>query len=384
MAAAALAACLALGSVAASRSLWYESTDFYCLWSGARLIGAGADPYDASAWNAATGGLHPDPRGRTTGSSCAASFSYPLWTAIALAPFGALPLPVAAAAWASLSLLGVLAGAVASWRASGGGRRGAPLFASIVLTAQPLWLLVISGQLTGVMLGLAGLSALWLVRGSNGRAGAAYGLLALKPQLVALSGPALVVWSLRGRTPFAIAAAAVAGAMALITIAVAPRWPAEWLDELTGHRSHVVSLLPTAWGLSADAFGTVWIAPILIAAAIGGCWTLARGRSTPVGVAAIALALSLFATPHAWSYDHLLLVLPWALTLAIATRSRARRRIALLLGTVAVASLLPWTLYAIAFARGGETLSAFVPVVTALLAAAAVGSERPADTTGSD
>lgn len=382
MVAAALAACLALGAVAASRSLWYESTDFYCLWSAARLVAAGADPYDGPAWNTATGGRHPDPRGGTTDSSCAAAFSYPLWTAIALAPFGALPLPEAASAWAGVSFLGVLAGAIASWRASGGGRPGAALFASIVLTAQPLWLLVISGQLTGVSLGLAGLSALWLVRGSDARAGAAYGLLTLKPQLIALSGPVLVIWSLRGRARFAVAAAGVAGALAVFATAVAPGWPGEWVGELVGHRSRVVSLLPTAWGLSADVFGTVWVAPFLIAAAIGGCFALARGRSTPVGVTSIALALSLFATPHAWSYDHLVLVLPWALTLAIAMRSPRPRRIALLVGTMAVASLVPWTLYAIAFARGGEAPSALVPALTALLAAAAVGGDRACDSAG--
>ena len=378
LSAAALAACLALGVAAASRSIWYESTDFYCLWAGARLVGHGADPYDASVWRAATGGPHPDPRGGTSETSCASQFSYPLWTAIALLPFGALPLPAASSAWAGVSFLGVLVGAVASWRAAGGGRRGSPLFAALVLTAQPLWLLVISGQLTGVLLGLAGLSARRLARADDGRAGAIYGLLALKPQLIALSGPVLFGWGIARRPRFALASGTVVAGMAVVTVALAPGWPGEWLAEVAGRRLGVAALLPTAWGLSADLFGTVLAAPVLIVLVVALSIALARGRTTPVGLAAIALAISVFAAPHAWSYDHLVLVLPWALTLAIAERSSGRRRIALLLATAGVASLLPWVLYAIAFARGGETLNAVVPALTALLVAAAVGTEPAA------
>jgi len=163
--------------------------------------------------------------------------------------------------------------------------------------------------------------------------------------------------------------------MLVSTFAVAPGWPLEWLGGGTGRRRNVVALLPTAWGISADVFGTALVAPLLIAAVTGLAWYLARRRATPVGVGSIALAISLFGTPYAWSYDHLVLVLPWAQTIAIAARSSGSTRIALLLGAAAVASLLPWTLYAIAFTRGGETLNAIVPALTALLVAAAIGRD---------
>ncbi|HEY8731165.1 MAG TPA: glycosyltransferase 87 family protein [Candidatus Limnocylindria bacterium] len=371
----ALAACLALGSVAASRSLWYETTDFYCLWSGARLVADRQDPYDEAVWATVTGGLRPDPRGILAPTSCPGRYGYPLWTAFALVPFAALPLPAAAVAWITASLIAAFAGAAASWRAAGGRRAGAALFAAIVLTAQPFWLLLISGQLSGIALGLVGIAALSLAADQDVRAGVSFGLLALKPQLVALCGPALFGWGLATRPRAAVAAAAVVAVMLVSTFAVAPGWPLEWLGEVTGRRRNVVALLPTAWGISADVFGTALVAPLLIAAVTGLAWYLARRRATPVGVGCIALAISIFGTPYAWSYDHLVLVLPWAQTIAIAARSSGSTRIALLLGAAAVASLLPWTLYAIAFTRGGETLNAIVPALTALLVAAAIGRD---------
>jgi hypothetical protein len=372
-----LLACLAFGAVAASRSLWYETTDFYCLWSGARLVAERQDPYDEAVWARATGGLRPDPRGIQAPTSCPGQYGYPLWTAFALVPFGVLPLPAAAIAWMTASLIATFAGAAAAWRASGGRRAGAALFAAIVLTAQPFWLLVISGQLSGIALGLAGFAVVSLARGKDVRAGVSFGLLALKPQVVALCGPALVLWGLAARPRAALGAIAVVVAMLVATFAVAPGWPLEWLGEITGRRQNVVALLPTAWGLSADIFGTALVAPLLIAAVTVAAWYLARRRATPVGVASIALAISLFGTPYAWSYDHLVLAVPWAHALAIAQRSSGRTRVVLLLATAAVAALLPWTLYAIAFTRGGETLNAIVPALTALLVAAAIGSGRP-------
>jgi hypothetical protein len=365
-----------LGFVAASRSFWYETTDFYCLWQGARLTVAGADPYDEVVWAQATGGLHPDPSGTPRPSSCPGRYGYPLWTAIALVPFGVLSLPAAATAWAGLSFVATAIGALASWRACGGPPRLLPMFGAIVLAAQPLWLLVISGQLTGVMLGLVGLSVLGLVHRADAGAGVSFALLALKPQIVGLYGPAVFLRTVRRRPRFALAAAIAFAVLVVITLAVSPGWPLEWLGEISGRRLRVTTLLPTAWGLSSDLFGTLAVAPLLIAAVAGVSVRLARGQSGLLGFAAIALSLSLFAAPYAWSYDHLVLVFPWALTLAIAGRAPARQRTALLLGTVVIASVLPWALYAIAFTRGGETLSAVIPALTAMLAAAAVGIRR--------
>jgi hypothetical protein len=362
-----VAVAFALGGIAASRALWYESTDFFCMWQGARLVAGGADPYDESIWHGATGGLYPNPAGGLTPSSCPGRYGYPLWTALAMLPFGILPLPAAAVAWMGVSFLAVAIGSIASWRAVGGARNGLPLFVTLVVTAQPLWLLIVSGQITGVMLGIVGLFGLFLARLKDAPAGIALGLLVLKPQIGGAFGALVFLRSFRDRPRFALASLLTLGALAAVSLVVSPGWPLEWLGELGGRRLRVAGLLPTAWGLSVDLFGTQLVAPVLIAAVV-------------LGFAAVVLPISLFASPYAWSYDHLVLVFPWAFCIAAAWRVTDAARVALLIITALVAAILPWSLYGIAFARGLETLNAVVPALTALVVAAAIrlDPDRPA------
>jgi len=361
-----------LGAVAASRALWYESTDFFCMWQGARLVAAGADPYDESLWRDATGGLHPDPAGGLTVSSCPGRYGYPLWTALLTLPFGVLPLPAAAIAWMGVSLLMVAIGSLASWRAVGGGRGGLPLFVTLVVTAQPLWLLVITGQMTGIMLGLVGLLGLFLARMKSVPAGVALGLLVLKPQIAGAFAPVVFLRSFRARPRFAVASLLTLAALSVASLVVAPGWPLEWLGELGGRRLRVAGLLPTAWGLSADLFGTQAVAPVFIAAVVLGAALIVRRVPGHLAFAALALPVSLFASPYAWSYDQLVLVFPWALCVTTAARVARSKGAALLMMTALVGAILPWCLYAIAFARGLETLNALVPALTALVVALAI------------
>jgi hypothetical protein len=375
-----VAIAFALATVAASRALWYESTDFFCMWQGARLVATGADPYDESIWRGATGGLHPNPAGGETVSSCPGRYGYPLWTALVMLPFGVLPLPAAAIAWMGVSLLAVAIGSAASWRAVGGARNGLPLFATLVVTAQPLWLLVVYGQITGVMLGLVGLLGLFLARMKDVPAGIALGLLVLKPQIAGAFAPVVFLRSFRDRPRFALASLLTLGALAIASLIVSPGWPLEWLGELGGRRLRVAGLLPTSWGLSADLFGTPALALVLIAALVLGVALIVRRMPGHLESAAIVLPISLFASPYAWSYDHLVLVFPWALCVATASRLAGSARGALLIATALVGAILPWCLYAIAFTRGLETLNALIPALTALLVAAAIRLDsRPAD-----
>jgi hypothetical protein len=367
-----VAVALALGAIAASRALWYESTDFFCMWQGARLLANGSDPYDETIWRGATGGLYPTPTGAVTTSSCPGRYGYPLWTALAMLPFGILPLPAAAVAWMGLSLLAVAIGAAASWRAVGGARKGLPLFITLVVTAQPLWLLIIYGQITGIMLGLVGLLGLFLARMKDVPAGIALGLLVFKPQIVGAFGPLVFLRSARTRPFVAVASLATLAVLAVATLAVAPGWPLEWLAELGGRRIRVSGLLPTAWGFSADLFGTLAFAPVLILAVVIGVALIVRRIPGHLEFAAIVLPLSLFVAPYAWSYDQLVLVLPWAMCVAVAARTTGAPRVALLLMTALVGAILPWSLYAIAFVRGLETANALIPALTALLVAGAV------------
>jgi hypothetical protein len=366
---------LAVGAAVARSNLYYQATDFFCLYHGPRSLVVGHDPYDEAWWSEVTGGLYPDPSsgGRLVRSSCPGRYGYPLWTAVVMLPIGTLPLEIAASVWMALSLGAALVGAWWAWLAVRGPARLAPLYGILLITAQPFWLLVIYGQITGVMLGLAGLFAILIARG-RASAGAALSGLALKPQTVALAIPAIALRALVLRRWRLLAVAVVTGvAMVIVPMVFVPGWVFEWLDELVLRRARVAVFLPTAWGLGADVFGNAAVGGLLVAALAIGCWLpLRRSRVDDVGLFALTLPLSLFATPYAWSYDFLVLFVSYAVVLARASVAPPRTRISLTIGAVALAGPVQWLLYAVAFPRGNETLSAVVTAATALLVAAAL------------
>ena len=366
---------LAAGAVAARSNLYYQATDFFCLYHGARSLVVGHDPYDEAWWKEVTGGLYPDPTsgGRLVPSSCPGRYGYPLWTAVVMLPIGALPIEYAASAWMAISLGAALAGAWWAWLAVRGPARLAPLFGILLITAQPLWLLVIYGQITGVMLGLAGLFALLVARG-RAAAGVALSGLALKPQTVALAIPAIALHALALRRWRLLAAAVGTGvAMVVVPVVFLPGWVFEWLDELVVRRARVAVFLPTAWGFAADLLGNTAVGALLVAAVAIGCWLMVRrSRVDDIGLFALTLPLSLFATPYAWSYDFLVLFVSYAFVLGRAGGASPRARMWLTVATVALAGPVQWLLYTVAFARGNETLSAVVTAASALLVAAAL------------
>src|SRR5258706_326483 len=218
------------------------------------------------------------------------------------------------------------------------------------------------------MLGLAGLFALLAARG-RAAAGAALSALALQPQIVALAIPAIALRALVQRRWRLLSVAVGTGAlMVVVPMLFLPGWVSEWLDELVVRRARVAVFLPTAWGFAADVFGSPIIGGLLVAAVAIGCWLLVRGSSPDdVGLFALTLPLSLFATPYAWSYDFLVLFVSYAFVLARAGGASPRARMWLTIGAVALAGPVQWLLYTVAFPRGNETLSAVVTAGTALL-----------------
>lgn len=361
------------GWLAANGALWYRTADFYCLREGARLLAIGADPYDPQAWRPVIEALSPDPfRGSAT-SSCVARYASPLWTAVVMLPFGALPLEISGSLWMALSIGGVVLGMHWIWSAVGGSVRLAPVFAACVIASQPFWLLLVGGQVNGLLVGLVGAAVRLSASGRHGWSGALLAALLLKPQVAGAFVPAVVVReALRGRTRPLIGAALMAASLLGVSLVLRPTWPAGWLDEIGGRRLGYAGLLPSAWGLSNDLFGSITWAPALIGLAVLVVAAIVRHRPLgPITFAALALPLSLFAMPHIWSYDFLVLALPWGAALALADRLAGSRRTVMVAMTVLVASLIPWSLFAVGISRGQENWSALVPVAAALLVAVA-------------
>ncbi len=378
--AAIVALLLLAGALAARGAEWYRTTDFFCIYQGSRALLVGRDPYDDAWIRSQTGGLYPQAAfagGGLAPAPCRSAYGYPLWTAAALVPVAALPLEVAAALWAAAGIGATIYGASFAWRAFRGPARLAWLYAILIVASQPFWILLISGQLDGVVFFVVALLVWALAARRAAGAGAALALTALKPQLVALTLPAVALRALALRERRLLGAVLATGAaMVVVPMAFVPLWPIEWIDELTGRRARVSGLLPTAWGLAADVLGNGWLGAALALGLLAAVWLLVRGRALDLTeVAVLSLPLSLFVTPYAWSYDHLVLAVPWAFLLARAP-ARGGARLAALVGVVALASALPWALYAVAFARGGETLSAVVPALTAIAVAVALRASR--------
>ena len=335
--------------------------DLWCFYHGGAAALRGVDPYDGPTWTALTADPAFTVGPRVVKTPCPGAFGYPYWSALAFAPLALLPYDIAAGVWGTLLVAGIAGGIALVIRAA-----AAPPLLVVAVAGGSLALIEVLafGQLTGVLLPLLGLSLV----ARPARAGVATALLFLKPQLAWLYAPAL----LRGaRASFVGAAAATICAMAVVSIAMFPRWPEEWLHELTTNRVEIARPLPTAAGLATLTFGDARLAVVLVATLVVAVAWLARGRHVErVRYGAIAIAVSLFAAPYAADYDHLFLVLPWAVVAADAAGSAARRRRVLLATLVTAAIIVPWTIFAVSFETGNDTLNAVVPVLAALLAAA--------------
>ena len=195
-----------------------RTRDFAGIWTGARAIVDGHDPYDAATWPtvAATyGNQTPDTD----------VFGYPRWVALAFVPLALLPLATAATIW----LWGGIAIAVIAVRALlraalPGIATAHAVVGGLLFIAQPGYQAVVNGQWTFVLLA-ATCAVIVLVRSRRPvlAAIAALGWLA-KPQLFigyALGG------ARRDRT-FARWAAALAAAVVVASTVTAPGWVAAW------------------------------------------------------------------------------------------------------------------------------------------------------------
>jgi len=351
-----------------------EELDFICFWNGARFVQQGLDPYDDAIWSPAIAALYEVPAGAVKTPPCPGRYAYPLWTAIAMVPFGALPIVPASIAWMVLLLGGIGAGIALLARTAGLERQDAMLYAALVLSSEPAWLTVRSAQFGG--LELAALGALG-VPATAGRAACftvASFMLLLKPHVT----PLVLLERLHAAAARTRIAAAIAfGAIAAGSLIVRPSWPAEWLAEVVGHRMVMAVSAATPWGFvnwitgrGDVAFAAVGIAVVLFAVAL-------RGAEIHVALDRVAVALVawLLVVPYLSSADPILLAVAWC---AILRRALApARSTALLLALIGVASILPWALYALKEPVVVDVRNGLVIPATAALLAYALRRRAP-------
>lgn len=310
---------------------------------------------------------------------------YPPTTYALLSPLGLLSWPAAKAAWLAFNglLIGFCVAAMLLLRAPGL-RRGSSLqlgLLGVTLVWAPLHTALSLGQLsvacTAAVLPIAVFAGRKPGTAVAVMAGSALGAAgALKPQLLFLLGPAILLTRWRAAGPIAIVAASVVAAVAIVRVSgSAPNWWDTWMQNVEAFTSssigrpdpanpqfHEMMHLETIVGLVLPAAEGSWRTLIATVLPVGifvlaGSVLLVRHRLQPLPAEDARAWLALSAvltvlTGYHRSYDATLLLVA---LVALAARAAARPSsiVTWLMGFAAAAFLVPAPSVFVAMTRRG-------------------------------
>ena len=355
------------GLTAAGLNGWYEQRDFHCFYVAGRIVASGGDPYDAQQYVPAILSLPPSPE--TALWRCGQRLVYPPWTAFALAPFGALPLPAAATLWASLAVVATVLGINWTWELAGRRRFSWPLVALLVVATEPFARTFAEGQFGTFAFALTAGAALSLWSNRDVAGAISTAALSVKPHTAVGFGAAVLGFAiLRRRWRFVGASGTAALGLVGLTELVRPGWIVEFVSRAT-ELSGSIGDRATIWNLA----GSWTLAVVVIALLLAVVLVLIRPRGADdAEILGLAVAFGLVVAPYAWDHDYIVLAIPWSMIIGNARQLRPLPRYALTFSTILVAAPLLWVLVAVATLRGTESLSVLVPMFTVLLLALAI------------
>jgi Glycosyltransferase family 87 len=358
---------LACGAFIASANGWYEGRDFHCWWVAGRIVANGGDPYDAQQFVPEILAVPPSPELALL--RCGQRLSYPPWTALALAPFGALPLSTAATLWASLAVMATVLGINWTWKLVGQGRIPWLLVAALVVCTEQFVRTMLEGQFATFIFALTAGAALSMRSEGRAAGGLATALLAIKPQTgVVFGAAAFGLAVIRRRWRFAGAAGAVGLALVGFSQLLRPGWLLDSVGSVTELSTSIMDRA-TIWNLA----GSWTVAVIVIALLLAAVLVLIRAKGADdAELLGLAVAFGLVVAPYAWDADYVVLAIPWSMTIGNARQLRPLPRSLLTMSTVMVAAPLPWIMAAVATLRDTQSLSVLVPMITALLLALSI------------
>ncbi len=346
---------IVVGGPLARRLELVHMNDFSGVWSGARAIVLGVDPWDPTKYYGfavEVGTKTPD----------ALVYDYMPWVAFAVAPLAMVPLEVAGWIWMIASMVCaalVLRGLLRAFVPARPVMHAA--FGLTLFLAQPSFHAIVLGQWSLLLMSAVGATVLALRAGRPLLAAVPSLLFLAKPQLVVFTALGLAYGALRGSVfrRYVIFALVLAGVVVVIAwLAAPPDWFPAWLDDIPPRRTIRSAVLPSALNQLIGPSGR-YVAYALIA--LGAVIAARFGPGSDASLAAW-LSLSNAGAIYSWSYDQVLLFVPAVITAGILTRrsERVGRRFALAAaGTLLIVSPV---FYGVAVLRHDETFSVLVPL----------------------
>ena len=363
---------LVCGFASAGLAAWYEGHDLHCFWVAGRIVASGGDPYDAQQFVPEILAVPPSPDRAL--ARCGQRLSYPPWTALALAPFGALSLSAAATLWASLAVMSAVLGIGWTWQFVGQRRLPWLVVGALVVCTEPfVRTLFLEGQFATFTFALTARAAVSVRTQRDTVGGVATALLALKPHTGFLFGAAaLGLAALRRRWRFVGAAAASVLGLIGLSQLLRPGWFLEFAGGVT-ELSNSIADRATIWSLTGSSTLAVMVIAVLLAVVV----FLIRARANDAEVLSLAVAFGLVVAPYAWDADYVVLAIPWSMTLAIASQLRAFPRSVLTIFTLIVANVivalpLLWAVMNVGGVVVTQSLLVLIPIFTVLLLALAI------------
>ena len=325
------------------------------VWLPSRLVLDGYNPYhplrsqvDASLGQYSSVFAIPGPQ-NDFNSGDIYHFIYPIWVALALAPFAALPLATATALWRALNVLLLVWGVGKMLRSSNPAFKslappaiaatGVTALLCVLPTFREGFLTLLVGQFSIIEFGLLAAIWGWLVSSASlseqrrmmgdTLVGVALAVLATKPQAVGLPVLLLGIWAL-SRRRFAIPLSAAVSLAALLVIPnlIYPWSLRDWFSVMAGGQAgSQAQVSASVWGVAYHWLGggSTWIVVSVvlgaacIVAMLPRWWSDIKDRTSPVPLSLpLTLCINSVISPYMLGYEQVVLLVPALIFLAAA------------------------------------------------------------------
>jgi len=319
------------------------TTDFYSRWAGARaLLLRGRDPYSLEVTHETQEALRID-----TALEGKGGFAYPLYVIFTFWPLVYLSYDWVQAIWMvtlqwAVMVIALVLLKLETWTPSPLGLAGLLL---ATLFFYPVTRTIILGQFT-LHVTLFLVLALWaLQHGRDGWAGAALAATTIKPQMVILIGPWLVLWALAQRRWRMLGGLLAGGSILLLaSLAMFPRWPISFAEDVlryskvAGGRNPLAVLIGLVWPGAPESVRYVLTA--LVTLAVLGAWLRGLRHHTKDRLSLAlywTIAASLLVLFQTGTTNQVLLLIPFYAWLHSAVRRWGGLWVSLAVGTLLIA-----------------------------------------------